>query len=325
MLETRTVLLIGRTGQGKSTLGNVLVGKTPDANGQGLFKESDALVSETTDHAIANVVVNNINYRIVDTIGIGDNRMDPKDVLLRLARACAAVKDGIHQILFVNGGRFSDAEIEAWDLIRTVVLRPEVANFTTIVQTKFAKFRNAEQCLQAEAKMKDPSSAVKPEVLDIYRSVAKVVFVNNPNPNDDIPNWEELRSDSRTRILARLELCDKVFLPDDLKDINQRVGDFVDRDKKAAEQMAALQSQIAASRQQLKQLEDQRARDGEAFSEANRQLMAQLKNMQDAHQQQMARAEEERQRMQQQIVEAMKQRVQERPPPPRRGGFCTIA
>src|SRR4051794_14079657 len=72
--EANNILLIGSTGNGKSTLGNVLIGQ------EGYFKESEFSVSETKDYKIGELEIEleagkKIKYRVIDTIGIGDTTL----------------------------------------------------------------------------------------------------------------------------------------------------------------------------------------------------------------------------------------------------------
>ncbi len=69
-MTRRTILVLGRTGTGKSTLCNVLAGLDPKIKGAAI--ESSDLVSMTKDHFILDVHLSSgVTLRIVDTIGIG--------------------------------------------------------------------------------------------------------------------------------------------------------------------------------------------------------------------------------------------------------------
>ena len=89
MTEKRTIILIGSTGNGKSTIANVI----SDTNS---FKESEEGVSETRSIDIKSFKIEseNIEYRIIDTIGIGDTRFSEREVLIRIAEAADAIKEG---------------------------------------------------------------------------------------------------------------------------------------------------------------------------------------------------------------------------------------
>src|SRR5438045_7865314 len=126
MVDTRNIILIGRTGGGKSTLGNVLINKND--NFDEAFEESDGGASKTKKVEERTFEVNlnedgseKIKYRVIDTIGLGDTNLTPQGVLIRLAEIADRVKkEGLNQILFVNKGRFTKEEIEAYDLLSSI-------------------------------------------------------------------------------------------------------------------------------------------------------------------------------------------------------------
>ncbi|CAG8721858.1 1445_t:CDS:1, partial [Racocetra fulgida] len=127
MTEKRTVLLLGRTGNGKSTVANVL-------SNTNQFAESEYGVSETRgiQEGVFRVDNENIEFHIIDTIGIGDTRFDEKEVLNKLADATNAIKSGLNQIFFVTSGRFTEEEVKAYNLLRTVFFADDIGEYTTV-------------------------------------------------------------------------------------------------------------------------------------------------------------------------------------------------
>ncbi len=88
---SRNVLVVGRTGNGKSTLINLLANADVCSVG--------GLASSTTrDCQLVPITVDGTTYTLVDTIGIGDTALDEADVLHRLATAVHACRDGIVQV-----------------------------------------------------------------------------------------------------------------------------------------------------------------------------------------------------------------------------------
>src|SRR4051794_13993570 len=125
MTETKTILLIGRSGRGKSTLANVL----SETNN---FKESSGSVSETKKIQFEEFVdkVNNLNYSVIDTPGIGDTKMSDSEVLDIIAEAVYRAKDGISQVFFVIDSRFDQYEMATYDLLRTIIFDDSITNHT---------------------------------------------------------------------------------------------------------------------------------------------------------------------------------------------------
>ena len=142
MTEERTILIVGRTGSGRSALANVI-------SNTNKFKESEYGISETNDVQVGHFRLRGegMVYHLVDTIGIGDNRFDENLILNKLAEAVKEVKDGLNQILFVISGRFTDEEVRAFNtLLRTVFFEKDIGKYITIVRTKFPDFRDLEKC-----------------------------------------------------------------------------------------------------------------------------------------------------------------------------------
>ncbi|CAI2187248.1 8620_t:CDS:1 [Funneliformis geosporum] len=141
MTETKTILLIGRSGRGKSTLANVITNTNN-------FKESSGSVSETKKNQFEKFedVSNKINYAIIDTPGIGDTKMSDSEVLDIIAEAVYLAKDGISQVFFVNDGRFDQHEMATYDLLRTIIFDENITKHTTIVRTRFADFKKSKKC-----------------------------------------------------------------------------------------------------------------------------------------------------------------------------------
>ena len=133
--HNRTVVFIRRTGSGKSTCANTLAGEF------GLLKESGGSVSQTKKVDAKEVTLTwktgQYNLKIVDTIGIGDTDLSADEVLKRLAEACYECRKGINAVYFVTGGRFTDEEADAWDILWQVLFGPEILRYTSIVRTHF--------------------------------------------------------------------------------------------------------------------------------------------------------------------------------------------
>src|SRR5689334_14345365 len=106
MTKIKTILLIGRSGRGKSTIANVVTNTNK-------FKESARSVSETKKIQFEQFADedNNVNYLIIDTPGIGDTKLKDNQVLDIIAEAVYLAKDGVSQVFFVTDGRFDQYEM----------------------------------------------------------------------------------------------------------------------------------------------------------------------------------------------------------------------
>jgi GTPase SAR1 family protein len=140
MAETKKILLIGRSGRGKSTLANVIAGM------ENKFKESGGSASETKKIQFEEFKDEDINYLVIDTPGIGDTKMSDNEVLDIIAEAIYLVRDGLSQVLFVIDGRFDQYEMVTYNLLRTIIFDECITKHTTIIRTCFGEFRDKKEC-----------------------------------------------------------------------------------------------------------------------------------------------------------------------------------
>ena len=95
----RNLLIVGRTG-GKSTLANVLSDSDE-------CKESGYSIRETKNFRKKVFQWNGTNYRVVDTIGVGNTKLTKKEVLYKIAERFYSMPEGTSQVLFVVEERFT--------------------------------------------------------------------------------------------------------------------------------------------------------------------------------------------------------------------------
>src|SRR6266511_3935570 len=113
--ETKNIFLFGITGNGKSTLANTLLNK--NGNFERVFKESSGSISKTRNVQVEETEIEGVKYQIVDTIGISDTKLKPRQVVIKLAEACQKIKEGLTQILFVVSDKFSQDQVDAYNLL----------------------------------------------------------------------------------------------------------------------------------------------------------------------------------------------------------------
>ncbi|RHZ37730.1 GTPase [endosymbiont GvMRE of Glomus versiforme] len=254
-MNVRTVLLLGKTGGGKSTLANVLMNR--NNNFEEVFSESAGMTSETRQNQVEEFEVNltengneRIRFIIVDTVGLCDTKLTEQGVLRKIAEMSNQIRDGLNQILFVTGGRFTREEVKAYNLLSQILFDYQVASYTTIVHTHFPEFEDEEACERDRQTLRNENR----ELFEIIRN-ARVMYVDNPPVNlsgsgtrlrRQIELNKEICEESRRRLLAHLiNNCREVYRPNNLATLNERVENYQTEEEKMQAQMAELQQRIA--------------------------------------------------------------------------------
>lgn len=269
MVNTKRIILIGSTGNGKSTVANVLLNK--NGNFEEVFKESADSTSETRNIQIEKAEINldndgneKLEMIIIDTVGIGDTKLTTQGVLYRLAEATSHIGEGLNQIFFVNGGRFTEKEEEAYKLLSSVIFDNEVVKYTTIVRTKFPEFESEEACKRDREKLRNEKTGLA----NIAKSV-KIIHVENPpmiGRVSAIALAKEIREDSRKVLITHLGTCQNVYKPNNLNKLNDRIKNYMTEKER-------LEKEIAEKERLMKEQEQRMSRKiDEARESGNRQV-----------------------------------------------------
>jgi len=192
--DTRNILLIGRTGSGKSALANVLTNSND-------FIESAGGVSQTHKTQCEPFTIGGVKYRVIDTIGFEETYGASESVIIGhiIAASCRACRQGgLNQIMFVNQGKFTPGEVKMYKLLISVIFDSGLVEYITIVRTNFLDFTDLDTCEKDVGRMIDSGGELGNI---IENSHGRIIYVDNDHRN------KEAIEESRRRLLKRLGEC----------------------------------------------------------------------------------------------------------------------
>jgi len=177
-------------------------------------------------------------------VGIGDTKMSDQEVLDKMAEATYSIRNGLHQVLFVTSGRFSDAEVAAYNLLRSVIFDKNITKYTTIVRTRFPEFEDQRECSKDFNLMIDIGGGLT----EAINSCNKVVHVENH------PVYKESRNKSGSILLNHLSTCQYIYKPRSLNELNAKIDKPMSEKERIQQKISILSKEKGVECDEVEQL-----------------------------------------------------------------------
>jgi len=214
--------LIGKTGCGKSSLGNLLLGRDAFATGSG--------VASVTGHAAGSyniadgeITLDDRKYqlKVTDTIGLGDNKTTWEITQNKISAAITVNAEGVDVIVMViKVERFTQAEFAIYKIIKEHLFGEDCLKFMLLVVTQEdnlgkdseGKKKTPEKWLQ-ESRTAGAKPDATPEMKGLAEMITslqdRIVFVANKEVAEDEPEalrlyYTQLAEQSREKVIRAM-------------------------------------------------------------------------------------------------------------------------
>ena len=216
-IQRRNVVVLGKTGAGKSTVANKIVGKDVFVVGKG----SVASVTKEPGSKEAEHVVDNIQYHIkaIDTVGLFDTCNTSHAAIFRQAKAFFRdkVPEGISLVLFVfKEGRFTQEEKDTFHSLIENFGKERISDISALIVTCCENMDSDARSAYVKELKEDPLT--KPITSFMRKGIYTVGFPDVEKAGARLkPIYEESAKEDAEILRKLIQDCeDKMILSKDI-------------------------------------------------------------------------------------------------------------